>query len=175
MKKITAIAAALLLAGAAQAQTKAAPASEFYAEAGYSFVKIDVDGVDLEPGALRGIIGFNVHPNLAVEGMLATGVKDDNSFGLKTKISSAYGVYLKPKYDFGNGFEIFGRLGYASVRAKLEADGFRAKTKDSDVSFGLGASYSFTKNVYGTVDYTQLFNEDNAKATAWTVGVGYRF
>ncbi|UXH77292.1 porin family protein [Roseateles amylovorans] len=171
MKKISVIAAALLLAGAAQAQSNT---SAVYGEVGYTFVTIDA-GTDLEPGMLRGIVGWNVHPNLAIEGMLATGVKDDNTFGLKTKVSRAYGVYLKPKYDFGNGFEVFGRLGYADLKLKQSFQGASGTDSGNDVSYGVGASYSFNKNVYGTVDYMSYYDKDGVKGTGFTLGVGYRF
>jgi opacity protein-like surface antigen len=168
MKKISAIAAALLLAGAAQAQ---APKPELYGEVGYSFITIDAGGTDLEPGLLRGIVGWNVHPYLAVEGLLATGVKDDNTFGIKTKVSNAYGVYLKPKYDFGNGIQVFGRLGYVHTKIKSSF----GTDSDGDVSYGVGASYSFNKQWYGSVDYTSYYDKDNVKASGVTLGVGYRF
>lgn len=178
MKKITIIAAALLLAGAAQAQ-KAAP-SPFYGELGYTALNIKVDAVnaDIDVGALRAVGGWNVHPYVAIEAMLGTGVREDNSIGslgFKTKLNSMAGLYVKPKYDFGNGFEVFGRLGYSTIKTKLSGGGSSAKTEDSDVSFGIGANYSFSSKVYGTVDYTQYFDQDGAKATGVTLGVGYRF
>jgi hypothetical protein len=172
MKKISAIAAALLLAGAAQAQ---APKPELYGEVGYSFITIDAGGTDLEPGLLRGIVGWNVHPYLAVEGLLATGVKDDNTFGIKTKVSNAYGVYLKPKYDFGNGFEVFGRLGYVHTKIKSSFGNQSGSDSDDDVSYGVGASYSFNKQWYGVVDYMRYYDKDSIKASGVTLGVGYRF
>ncbi|WP_431102022.1 porin family protein [Roseateles noduli] len=172
MKKISAIAAALLLAGAAQAQ---APKPELYGEVGYSFITIDAGGTDLEPGLLRGLVGWNVHPYLAVEGMLATGVKDDKTFGVKTKVSNAYGVYLKPKYDFGNGFEVFGRLGYVHTKIKSSFGNESGSDSDGDVSYGVGVSYAFNKQWYGALDYTSYYNKDSVKATGVTLGVGYRF
>lgn len=172
MKKISVIAAALLLAGAAQAQ---APKSDMYGELGYSFITIDAGSVDLEPGLLRGIVGWNVHPYLAVEGLLGAGVKDDNTAGVKTKISNAYGVYLKPKYDFGNGFEVFGRIGYLHTKVKSSFAGGSVSGSDDDVSYGVGVSYTFNKQWYGALDYTNYYDKEGVKASGVTLGVGYRF
>jgi len=172
MKKISVIAAAFVLAGAAHAQ---APKSEVYGELGYTFISIDAGGDDLNPGLLRGIVGWNVHPYLAVEGMLGTGVNDDKSGGVKTKVSNAYGVYLKPKYNFGNGFEVFGRLGYAHSKVKASFGNLSASDSDDDVSYGIGASYSFSKQWYGVVDYTNYYDKHGVKATGVTLGAGYRF
>ncbi|MFX1679302.1 porin family protein [Mitsuaria sp. CC2] len=173
MTKISAIAAAaLLLAGAAQAQ---APKPELYGELGYSFITIDAGGPDLEPGLLRGIVGWNVHPYLAVEGLLAGGVKDDKTAGITTKISNAYGVYLKPKYDFGNGFQVFGRLGYLHNKIKYSFNGMSASDSDDDVSYGVGVGYAFSKQWYGALDYTSYYDKDGIKASGVTLGVGYRF
>ncbi|OWQ46022.1 hypothetical protein CDL60_15505 [Roseateles noduli] len=173
MTKISAIAAAaLLLAGAAQAQ---AVKPALYGEVGYSFITIDAGGPDLEPGLLRGIVGWNVHPYLAVEGLLATGVKDDNTDGVKTKVSNAYGFYLKPKYDFGNGIQVFGRLGYVHTKIKSSFGGLSASGSDDDVSYGVGVSYAFSKQWYGALDYTSYYNKDGVKASGVTLGAGYRF
>ena len=74
MTKISLITAALLLAaGAAQAQT--APAtSGLYGDIGYTFLNLKSDGPSVKPGAVRGIVGWDLHPNVAIEAMLAGSV-----------------------------------------------------------------------------------------------------
>jgi hypothetical protein len=66
---IATAAASLLLGVAAHAQ-QAPAAGPLYGELGYSWAQIHGNGVKATPGAIRGIIGYDVHPNLAVEGML---------------------------------------------------------------------------------------------------------
>jgi len=79
MKKIAIALAAcstLLLATGVQAQANTT--SPWYGELGYTSLKYS-DGTDsLKPGMLRGLVGYGFHPNLAVEGMLGLGIKDDS-------------------------------------------------------------------------------------------------
>ncbi|MFA7558404.1 MAG: porin family protein, partial [Hydrogenophaga sp.] len=69
MKKLrlhpVAIAATTLLALGAQAQS-------LYGEVGYGQLKLQEDrfGSEVDPGMARGIIGYTLSPNLAVEGHL---------------------------------------------------------------------------------------------------------
>src|SRR5688572_3945380 len=102
MKRI-AIAAATVLAmlgTSAQAQTP----SPLYGEVGYYFLKIKAEGESISLGALRGILGYDLHPNSAVEGMLAFGVRDEkesvvvNGMTVSSKlgVQSAFGIYVKP-------------------------------------------------------------------------------
>ena len=66
---IAAVASAMLMMGTAQAQQ--ARAGGTYAELGYTQLK--TNGSNAKPSALRGIVGYDFHPNVAVEGMLAFG------------------------------------------------------------------------------------------------------
>lgn len=174
MKKFTVIAAAMLIAGAAQAQNNATT-SQLYGEVGYTALSLKDSGVDADLGVVRGIVGWNLHPNLALEVMLGTGVKDDKFQGVTLKLNRTYGVYLKPKYDFGNGFEVFARVGYADSKLKLSYQGASASTSDNDVSYGVGASYNFNNNMYGSLDYLSYYDKDGSKANGPTLSFGYRF
>jgi opacity protein-like surface antigen len=173
--KLIAIAAAstLLMLGTAHAQLRA-PAGA-YGELGYTQFKIgdDAGGGDVKPGAIRGIVGYNVHPNAAVEGMLAFGVKDDDD----AKLKHAIGLYVKPKVDIANNFELFGRLGY--TRAKTEGNGGPGIGSISDseggFSYGLGANFRFAPNAYVGADFMRYFKKDGVKLEGFTVGVGFRF
>ena len=75
MKKIAVLAAALVVMGAAQAQSK----SPLYGELGYTFTKVSSDGVDFNPGVLRGMLGYEVNPYLALEAMYGTSLSDDST------------------------------------------------------------------------------------------------
>lgn len=176
MNKITLIVAgALLAAGAAQAQTQ--HQNGVYGELGYTFGKVEVDGINAsaKPGAIRGIVGWDVHPNVALEAMLAGGVKDDTVRGAKIKVQRSYGMYLKPRYALNDQFEVFGRLGFADTKVKASGGGASATGSDNSFSWGLGASYNFSKSVYGSVDYMSFFDKDGGKITGVTLGAGYRF
>jgi opacity protein-like surface antigen len=162
MKRIAiAAAAALLMLGTAQAQQR----SPLYGELGYSFMTVKGFGFDASPQALRGVIGYNFHPYFAGEAMLAFGTaKDDDQ-----KVKSSFGVFLKPKYDFGN-LEAFGRLGWA--RTKL---GGPIEGSDSDFAYGVGVNYSFNPKMYVGADWMRYADKDGVKIDGLTISLGYRF
>ena len=173
MTKISAIvAAALLSAGAAQAQT--ATANPFYGEVGYTFIKLKADGASIKPGLIRTIVGYELHPNVALEGMFAFGASDDTVDGVKYKVTRSVGLFVTPKYAFDQ-FEVFGRLGYADSKIKASEAGVSASDSDGSFAYGLGAKYNFDKSFYGAVDYMRYYKKDDVKADGFTLSVGYRF
>jgi opacity protein-like surface antigen len=171
MKRIAiAAAAALLMLGTAQAQQR----SPLYGEIGYSFQTIKADGFEANPQALRGIIGYNFHPYFAAEGMLQFGTSSDDDQGVDVKVQHGYGIFAKPKYDFGN-IEVFGRLGFARTKVKVSALGLSDSDSASDFAWGLGANYSFNPKMYVGADWMRLRDKDGVKVDGLTVNFGYRF
>jgi opacity protein-like surface antigen len=183
---VIAAASAMLMAGAAQAQTRPATTGTLYGELGYSALKITDSGVSFKPGMLRGIVGYNFHENFAVEGMAGFGVRKDSTtvtvsgvpVDVSEKISSIAGIYLKPKAVIGD-LEVFGRLGWAHTRVSASASsgGFTASGSgsDSSASYGIGANYNVSPKVYVGVDYMRYFKKDDTKVDGFTVSAGYRF
>jgi outer membrane autotransporter protein len=191
---LVAAAAALLVAGGAQAQARTAT-SPLYGEIGYTQLKLTGEGASLKPNVVRGIVGYNVHPNFAIEGMLAFGAGDDSitetqTFGPVTatgtatvKVDHAYGIYLKPKADL-DAVELFGRLGYTQAKLKgttvvtVSGAPFSSdsdSSSDGGFSYGVGANWKFSPTAYVGVDYMHYYKKDGVKAEGFTVGVGFRF
>lgn len=172
MKSIAiAAAAASLLLGAVAAHAQQAPhASPLYGELGYSWTQIHGNGFKATPGAVRGIIGYDVHPNLAVEGMLEGGTGHATDNGVSAKLKSGYGVFLKPKYDIGN-TELFARVGWARTNLNLST----GDISSNDFAYGLGVKYNVTPRVDVGLDYTRLADKHGVKVDGVTVGVGYHF
>jgi outer membrane autotransporter protein len=166
---IATAAASLLLGVAAHAQQVPA-AGPLYGELGYSWTQIHGNGVKATPGAIRGIIGYDVHPNLAVEGMLEGGTGHDTDNGITAKLKSSYGVFAKPKYDFGN-TEVFARLGFARTNVGLST----GDVTSNDFAYGVGVKYNVTPKVNVGLDYTRLADKDGVKVDGVTLGLGYRF
>lgn len=173
MKRIAiAAAAALVMLGtSAQAQQR----SPLYGEIGYSFLEFDFDdGSSVHPQALRGIIGYEFHPNIAVEGMVMFGTKGDSDEFGDIKLRNAFGIYAKPKMDFGN-IEAFGRLGWARTKVRF-SDAFGSESEsDTDFSYGLGVNYRFNPKMSAGIDWMRYFSKDGGKIQGWTVNFGYRF
>lgn len=183
MKRIAIAAAAAFLAmGSAQAQQ----ATPWYGELGYTFLKIDGLGTSARTGVVRGIIGYDFHPYFAFEGMLGAGVNDENknivgadglSHNVKFKTDELYGIWVKPKYNLGNGFEVFGRLGWSHVKIKTRSDAadLTIGRSEDGFSWGAGANYYFNPRLYGGIDFMQYSSKSNHHVDGVTFSVGYRF
>lgn len=175
MKTLVIAAASLFAACAVNAQET----PKLYGEIGYTALKVEEDELSVKPAVVRGILGADFHPNLAVEGMLGFGVKDDTltiaGVPVKAEIEHSYGFYIKPKFNATNELELFARLGYAKTKLKVSALGASASDSEGDVSYGAGLSYSFTPTAYGTVDYMSYYDKDGVKANGFTLGVGFKF
>lgn len=174
MKTMTKVAALTLLVVGGSAFAQQAPAG-LYGELGYTGLKVESGGASVKPGAVRGILGYAFHPNVAVEGMVAIGANDDTTQGVTLELKRAYGVYLKPKFNPTKEFEVFARLGYVDSKFKASAGGASASDSDGDVSYGVGASYKVNQNLSVGLDYLSYYNKDGDKIKGWTLGLGYAF
>jgi outer membrane autotransporter protein len=184
---VIAAASAMLMAGAAQAQTRPAVPGTTYGELGYTTLKLSSGGVSVKPAMLRGIVGYNFNNNFAFEGMLGLGVSKDSTsttfagvpVDVQEDVRHIVGIYVKPKAVIGDAFEVFGRLGYAHTRVRTTASvpGFSASDSgsDSSVSYGIGANFNVSPKMYVGVDYMRYFKKDDTKIDGFTVGLGYRF
>jgi opacity protein-like surface antigen len=148
MKTLLAAAAGIaLLAGASAAS------AENYASIGYS--KIDLEGIKL--GAVNARLGTNINPWFGVEGELAIGVDDDSETvpaGDPDFPAGTYAVDLKhqiaafavARAPLGEGFTVFGRVGYASSKAEFTSPTASVQAKGDGVAYGIGAQYQFGAN-----------------------------
>jgi opacity protein-like surface antigen len=181
MKRIAiAAATALVMLGSAQAQTR----SPLYGEVGYSFLefKDDAGTIKVNPGAIRGIIGYEFHPNFAAEALLGFGVRSDSAtvsgVDLDVKVRDMAGAYIKPKYDLGAG-EVFARLGWTRTNSRVTASAGGASASgsatDSDFSYGIGANYRFNPRMNVGIDWMRYSNKDGGKIQGFTVSLGYHF
>lgn len=179
MKKYAVVTAIALASVAAQAQ--------IYGEVGYTSTNatqnIYGDGIKASPSALRGFLGYELNPNLAVEGMVAFGMSDAtvkvngvSATGVKLEIDNAFGLYLKPKAKLNDQVEIFGRVGFARVKGTISAAGFGSESdSDSSFSYGAGLSYAINPTTSLNADYMQYRSKDGFKVNGFTFGVGFKF
>ncbi len=178
MKKLMFASAVAIACTGAQAQ--------FSAEVGYAPTTITIkdsgDKIKTSPSAVRGLVGYELHPNLALEGMLAFGLSDsDVSLNGRTvptvniKIDSVTGIYLKPKMKLSDAFEVFARLGFADMKIKSSSPGYSESGSESSSSYGAGLRYAITSNYSVSADYMSYINKNGGKANGWTVGVGFKF
>lgn len=175
LRALAVLATGLSLTAGAHAQ--AAVRSPLYVEVAYTAVKVRFDsGYSALPSALRGIVGYEIHPNFALEGMLALGVaKDDGGTSVATRLSSASGLFIKPKIRLGESTELFARLGYARSKIELSNSTLSASDSDSDRAIGLGLSIQIDPRAAVVVDYTSYYNRDGVKAGGFSAGMSLRF
>jgi opacity protein-like surface antigen len=193
MKKQTiALIAATTLFSAAGASAQQASASPWYGELGYTQLKIeDSSGapainVGGNGGMLRGIVGYDLHPNAAVEGMLGLGIRKadvNGSFGGVAftgdlKLEHMLGVFIKPKFQAGP-VELFARAGVTQtkVKATVRVGAASASSSDSgsDFAYGLGAKWQFSRTAYVGLDYMSYYDKDSTKLRGTTLSIGTRW
>lgn len=182
MKRITvAAAAAFLCIGGAQAQT----GSPWYGELGYTMLKIDAHSTSFRPDALRGIVGYGLHPYFSVEGVVAGGIGDDGksvtvngvTANADVKLDYLYGIWAKGRYMVGPQFEVFGRLGWTHTKVKSSSANPAASgsESDDDVSYGVGFNYHFSPTAYAGLDWMRYSNQSGTHMDGLTVSIGFRW
>ena len=145
--------------------------------------KESVSGVNYKskPSTFSGLVGYNVHPNVDVEGYLALGAGETDitsngvSTGDKLKAKSSFGVFVKPKVMVSPELEVFGRLGFLENKYDTIVGKSSSRTTDGSVAFGVGANYYFDKRTYVTGSYMNYNNKDGFKVNGLSIGVGYKF
>jgi OOP family OmpA-OmpF porin len=183
----TSIAALLAAAGMAvssAAMAQAKPADQgFYA--GASFTQTEADGTcpsgfscDFKDSGFKIFGGYRFNRNFAAEAFYA----DHGEISVKVGTvsakaeSSTFGVAALGILPLGSNFELFGKLGIGStsVDATASAPGVSAGASDSgsDILFGVGAAYNFTRNLGVRAEY-ERFND--SEINVLSIGVQYRF
>jgi opacity protein-like surface antigen len=181
MKTISKILALVTMTAAAAAN------AQTYGEIGYTATTYKENsnniGIKASPAAVRGIIGHELNPNLAIEGLVAFGLGDatvkvngQSMSTIKLEIDNAIGIYLKPKTKLNDNVEVFGRVGFSRVKGTVSAAGYGSESgTDNGFSYGAGLSYAINPGTSLTADYMSYLNKDGAKVNGFTFGVGFKF
>jgi opacity protein-like surface antigen len=188
MKKfnVAALALTVLSAPAAFAQSAA---NGTYGELGLTQVSVSrSDGSipTFKPTLLRAVVGYGLSDNFALEGILGAGMGDasvdlSTYTSAKVKVDSMFGAYLKVKAQAAPGVELFGRVGYAKIRANSSTatpalNSYSSSSEEIDgASWGVGAKIAVSPTVALTVDFMSYVNKNGATATGPTFGVAYKF
>lgn len=179
MKTINRVLASLVLAATASVAGAQTFAKDFYAEGGLGPMKISGQGMSASPVVVRGTLGKNINPNLAVEGTYALTASKDNVMYFNTNVDvsvAGYGIYLKPKFTVAPGTEVFGRLGYTSAKLKATAAGVSMDSdRQNSWSYGVGMQTSLNKDWYAQADYMVFSKKNDITGKGLGVSVGYRF
>lgn len=183
MKKV--LLATAFAAATVTAQAQNAVATNWFGEIGYTAVRLKAtDGVDTvkaSPSAVNLSVGYQVMPNLAIEGLAAFSLSDakvklnGTSTVVDADVKSTLGIYLRPSFKVTDNIELFGRLGYAHSKYSLSAGGVNATGSDSDFSYGIGANFYLNKTSYISGNWTSYYSKDGVKGTGVAVSYGVRF
>ncbi|PKO68994.1 MAG: hypothetical protein CVU22_06250 [Betaproteobacteria bacterium HGW-Betaproteobacteria-16] len=156
-----------------------------YGEVGVGFLsyKISHIGFSSKPVILRGIVGYDLYPNLAIEGMLGTGLSGGTGTGwygttYRASTGAMFGAYAKPRVQLG-ALQIFGRLGLASTSASV--GGYAGTSDGAGLSYGAGLNYETNWQSFGSrpislnADYMTYYSGSGVKYNGFTLGAGMRF
>jgi outer membrane autotransporter protein len=160
--------------------------AQMYGEVGVTSVKYEesFQGAKLKssPVAIRGVFGYEINPNFAVEGLVAFGMSDDdiklngNTIARSNfKVDNVIGIYAKPKVKLTPELEGFVRAGFAQSNGTASLNGQSSSASESGFSYGLGMSYALNKTTSINVDYMSYLDKNVSTATGFTFGVGYKF
>ena len=122
--------------------------------------------------------GYNINKNVAVEIMAAGALTSSNFYVGSTyvdaKVSSAYGAYGKLSLPVEDKFSLFVRLGITNATLSVSTNYGSAWASGSDYSYGAGAQFNFTKDIYGQVDYMSYYNKNSIAVRAPSISIGYK-
>lgn len=155
---------------------------------GEAYVNDDVTDEKISATTLMLHAGYQYNDYLAFEGRYTSGLGgSDYDAGSLTGIGTGYdgdisswGVYVKPMYPIGD-VSLYALLGYGGI---IIDDLMSGDAVENAFHWGLGVTYSFTKEVSVFADYVSLYNNtgfdyratlDDIDADTWSVGFSYNF
>ena len=147
--------AALLAAGAAQAQESA-----LYGDIGYQHVQGDTLGGEVASyGLVTGHLGYDFSRHFGVELEAATGVVDEEADLYEEGVDSSFGLFARLKVPVSNSTEIFARAGFSQTTfSGRYDDGFTEITyevEDTGEAFGFGVNHLLAGNTGFRLEYTR--------------------
>lgn len=178
-------AAAVFSMASAQAQTQSNASPKMYAEIGYAALNLKetfgASTAKASPGVLTGVFGYQFLPNLAVEGLVGlgggkAGVKENGvPNGVNVKISSAFGVFIKPSVAVSDSIDLFARAGWLHTTLKISEGAFSESDSDNSFAYGLGANFNLSKTSYIQANWMNYYKKDGLKVDGFGVSYGTRF
>jgi opacity protein-like surface antigen len=178
------LAASLMTAGIASAQTKA-PGS-LYAGVQYAAMMIEDEGEELDLGVFIGRFGYVLTDYMSIEARLGFGVSDDS----QTVVFE--GVPFRATYSFKELAGIYGRFtlpldpltlytvgGVTTATVELSIESVppflpfqvTESNRETSGSLGVGMEYRFTEQVSVDIEYMRYFSD----ADALSVGLKLNF
>lgn len=172
---------AVMSMGAAHAQgmqaPKASPAQGPWSlEFAYVPLTMSASGGSLDTNAGRFLLGYRVHPNVDIEGMVGVGLEDVPLSGSTGRLTQSLGLFIKPGMDFGNGLRAFARLGSIDSRAEsTDSSGIKSSGSKRTTAYGIGLSYRLSDQWAFSLDYMEYGRVDGTTVSGPGLGISYSF
>lgn len=161
--------------------------SEVYVEAGPSFVSyrntFGPSSIQTNQHIGKVTVGYEVSRIWSGEFMTGLGqisngavyVNGIDTPSLDIKFNKAYGVYLKGSHFINDEIDVFGRVGYATVKGFGSYQGFTETFEESGTSYGAGIRFNLDKTKYLTFDYLSFLKKGEMKINAVSINYGHKF
>lgn len=171
--------------------------SRLYAELGYTEFHFETRDPNLRakfsPALGSGTLGYQLMPNMAVEGMLgyskalarvtvtANGATVPNN--ARARIRDTVGVFLKPSFAVHDHVDLFARVGWVQHTLIVMVPGASAKQSDESLAYGVGANVNLTKATYLQASWMSYYRKnrtgpsgtERTKLDGVSVAYGLRF
>lgn len=152
-------------------------AGENYWGGGIGIFDYSEEGIDGEASltALFGRFGTHFNENFSGEIRVGLGIGDDSVNVLGTDVNveldNMFGGYLRGGVSVSEGFYPYAILGYTRGELTASASGFSNSESESDVSFGIGADFSFGESTKFNLEYINYLDKDGAEVSGFSVGI----
>ena len=121
--------------------------------------------------------GVPVAPNLAIEARAGAGLGNTSTDGYGLTLQSMYAGYLKGSLPLAPGFSLYALGGVAALN--LRRDFGIGDTRDTGLSFGLGADFDLGSGATLNVEWARLPDGNNLgydySNSMASIGVAWRF
>ncbi len=129
-----------------------------------------------------GLVGYKYNKNLAAEAQF-TGIGKVTDAANQTAKGDAFSVSAVGFLPLNDSFELYGKLGVASVKTKASAGFADTGATRTGVTYGLGAQYNVNQNIgvrlgwdrYGAATTTAAAVKSNVNSDVVTVAAVYKF
>lgn len=151
-----------------------ATAQVYYGDAGYTFISIDEEGLEVELGTISARGGLEFTENFGVEIEGAIGVQDESVGGVDLSLNYLVGAYGKAQAYVSDTATVYARAGIVNAELETSGNGFTLSQSETGAGFGAGAVLELSNNLYLRGDYTR-YEIEELGANAFTLSLGMRF
>ncbi len=168
-----------VLSTGVMAQESASKETGYYAELGLGQAYFKQGDTNFNNTMAEIKVGYSFSKYIAAEVLLGNNLNSSdinyNGTNVNAKISSAYGGYGKFSLPVNDGFSLFVRLGVTDARLNASSNLGSDWSSGFDFSYGGGAQFNFTKEIYGQIDYMSYYNKNNVSVAGPSISLGYKF